>query len=216
MTQYSAKKLKELTGGVPDGSVPAAWWITTNPGQLEAYDRWAADYGDAHKKAVALAKSLGLTADDIYATGWGKRTELTGFRPTHAMTLWPGHRDHQPVPEGWRIDPKLERLMPKRKTKADRESQANKDFAAIRAVPCVHAYLTGLPTEIFIEDRAFGAGTVYRTQYLRGAQCVMAYSGGDPERSQHAIDIDESVWHRQKLSALIAMREDAAKVAGSK
>ncbi|SIJ54574.1 hypothetical protein [Mycobacteroides abscessus] len=208
MTEYSLKKLKTLVGQMPSGSVPAAWWITTDPAQLKAYDQWRSDYTDARKKAVRLAKSLGLSADHIYATSWFKTTEVTGFLPTREMQLWPGHPDHRPTPEGWRVDSKMNRLVPKRKTKADRESKANKDFAAIRKVPCVHAYLTGLPSEIYLDDRDFG-GTSYRTQYRRGDQCVFAVSGADPDRSPRTNEIDTSIWHRQKLSALIALREEA-------
>lgn len=199
---------------VPSKSaLPAVWWLTADPNQIDAYDRWQADY-DAHREKVdAFAKSLGLDgADSAFMWSHGTATVLTGFNAPTAMRYWSGHPEHQPVPEGWRLDKKTDCLVPSRKTKADRESQANKDFDALKRVPNVGAYMSGLPAEISLDDRDFG-GTIYWIRYRRGENCVWAYSGGDPDRQPEKranTQIDTSVWHRMKLSILAALMEEKA------
>ncbi|MES5383893.1 hypothetical protein ABVN64_30310 [Mycolicibacterium conceptionense] len=194
------------------GGLPAAWWITTNPDLIAAFDRYRGDFESGREGVERLAQSIGLTADDALITTWGNISELTGFNAPTRMRYWSGHPDHQPVPEGWRLDKKTDRLVPSRKTKADRESEVNKAFAAVKKIPNVRAYMKGLPTEIYLDDRDFG-GTIYGVNYRRGAECVWAYSGGDPDRQsesdrRHAV-IDTSIWHRMKLSVLMALREEA-------
>lgn len=213
MTEFSVDELRDLIGKVPGGAIPAAWWVTVDPEQLAAYDRWLDDYTAHRTKIQKFAETIGLTADDAFFSAWGDRAHLTGFRVPQFMGHWnTEHPKYRPVPEGWRIDKKTNRLVPSRKTKADRESQANKEFAAHRSIPDVHAYVTGLPTEIYLDDRDFG-GTIYRVNYRRGDRCVWAYSGGDPDRQPEKRmneSVNASIWHRQKLSPLIALREEQA------
>lgn len=200
---------------VPSKSaLPAAWWLTADPNQLDAYDQWLSDY-DAHREKVdAFAKSLGLDgADSACVWSHGTGSMLLGFAAPTFMGHWNTELpDYRPIPAGWRIDKKNDTLVPSRKTKADRESQANKDFDALKRVPNVGAYMSGLPTEISLDDRDFG-GTIYWIRYRRGENCVWAYSGGDPDRQPEKranTQIDTSVWHRMKLSILAALMEEKA------
>lgn len=214
MTEFSIDELRRMVGKVPTGAIPAAWWITTESEQIAAYDRWVVDYDDHRHKIESLAATIGLTANDAFYMAYSDVSRLTGFAVPHGMNLWPSNKDHIPVPAGWRIDKKTDRLVPSRKTKADRESQANKDFAAVAKIPNVSAYMTGLPNEIYVENRDMG-GTIYRTQYRRGDECVMAFSGGDPDRTPErkrwdTTDVDANTWHRQRISVLVALREEQA------
>lgn len=200
---------------VPSKSaLPAAWWLTADPNQIDAYDRWLADY-DAHRDKVdAFAKSLGLDgSDSALIWSFGTASELTGFTKPYNMGHWDTSRpDYRPIPEGWRFDKKRDALVPSRRTKADRESQANKDFDALLKVPNVASYMTGLPSDISLDDRDFG-GTIYGVRYRRGENCVWAYSGGDPDRQPEKRAnnaIDTTVWHRMKLSVLAALMEEKA------
>lgn len=213
MGEYTVEELRELVGKTfPGGGVPAVWWVTTDPEQLAAYDRWVADYETSRARTEALATSLGLTAADSYCWSDGRRTTMAGFKPPAFMGHWnTEHPEYRPIPPGWRIDKKENRLVPSRRTKADRESQANKDYDAIRSVPNVGAYMSGLPGEIMLDDRGWG-GTIYYVRYRRGDNCVWAYSGGDPDRQpdKRVNDaVDTAIWHRQKLSVLLALREMA-------
>ncbi|MGK9270456.1 hypothetical protein KXR83_05580 [Williamsia muralis] len=209
------ERIRGLVGDkAPKGSVPAAWWITTDADQIAAYDRWVADYKAYVDQVQALAEKLGLRVEDARLSSFAGQSRLTGFAPTRGMRLWSGHPEYVPAPVGWRIDSKSDHLVPKRKTKAYRESQANKDFKALRVVPDVVAYMSGLPSEIYLDDRDWG-GTAYGVHYRRGAKCVMAFSGGDPDRQSEDMRhrearIDAAIWERLPLSALLILREKAA------
>lgn len=212
MTVYSVKDLEYLVGldQVPlRGPLPAVWWVTVEPELLDAYDRWKADYAVHYERVRVLAESIGVKVESGRTWSFNGRTELSGFTPPHEMLLWAGHPEHVPVPAGWRLDRKEGRLVPSRRTKADRESQVNRDWAAVKRIPDVQAYMRGLPNEIMLSDREFG-GTMYKVVYWRGVRAVMAYTGADPDRSEDKLEIDRGLWHRQKLSALATLRERAA------
>lgn len=196
------------------GPVPAAWWLTLDPDQIAGYDRWSRDYDESCEKVTELAKSIGLELGDARIwRPWGKEPAgLSGFLPPTYMGHWntelPGYR---PIPEGWRIDKKKGLLVPARKTKADRESQANKAFAAAQCIPNVRSYLSGLPDSVYLDDRDFG-GTIYQMRYRRGARCVWAYCSGDPDRQPNNGmngQVDTTIWRRQPLSTLVALMEHA-------
>lgn len=212
MTEYSVDEARDLIGidYIPrPGGIPAVWWITTDSNQLAAYDRWQADF-DAHRDKVAVfAATVGLKdTDAMMWTGFG-RSEFTGFRAPQSMLYYQGHPEHKHTPDGWRIDRKKGYLVPVRRTKKDRESQVNKDFNALSNVPNVRQYVSGLPTDIYLDNRDFG-GTIYQVGYRRGEKCVWAYCGGDPDRSpDHRKNAyDTTIWHRQKLSVLVALTEE--------
>ena len=200
------------------GPLPAAWWLTTDPGQLDAFDRWAKDYAAHVERIGELAATIGLTAEDAYISSFGRRTDLVGFRVPVAMTYWQGHPDAQPVPEGWRIHRQTAtpKLVPARKTKALREGPVCRAFAAVERFPNVRAYLSGIPTDLYLEDRGWGGGTMYAVNYRRGEACVWAYCGGDPDRQteeqtrRKGFEVDETVWSRMPLSVLAKLMEEKA------
>lgn len=198
--------LRSLIGDkVPNGDIPAAWWISTDPEQLAAYDKWVADYDARREQIKKLTDSLGLEITDAYSWSGGGVSELVGFLAPTFMGHWNTELpEYRPIPEGWRIDKKKNYLVPLRKTKADRESQANKDFAAVRRLPNVSSYLKGMPKELWLP------GHIYSTGFRRGEHCVIGYIFGDPDRAEKTdrFVVDTSIWKRQKLSALIALREE--------
>lgn len=211
---YTLEEVRELFGDrIPKigHAGPAAWWITTDQTQQDAYDRWVDDY-EAHRTNIeGLAQTIGMHAEDAYYSSFYQSSTLSGFQVPTFMGHWNHeHPDYRPVPAGWRIDKKQNRLVPSRKTKADRESQANKDFAAVKAIPNINAYLTGMPSEIHLDDRDFG-GTMYRVHYRRGDNCIAAFSGGDPDRQPEKRlneTTDTTIWQRQKLSVLLALGDN--------
>lgn len=72
MSEFSTEYLDELIGKpMPGGAVPAIWWVTTDRAQMDAHDRWSADY-DAHlNKIKALAESIGLGNSSIRVISYG-------------------------------------------------------------------------------------------------------------------------------------------------
>ncbi|ACU41892.1 hypothetical protein SEA_HALEEMA_54 [Mycobacterium phage Haleema] len=217
MTAVDLDTARQLIGdGVPStGALPAAWWISTDPEIIEAYDRWKSDYAAHRDRVDAFVRDTfgGTGAEDAMMWSHGTRSVISGFTPPHEMTIWPGHDDYRPPPTGWRVDSKSHLLVPSRKTKADRESDANKVFDAIKQVPNLGSYIFGLSPELFLDDRGWG-GTVYYTRYRRGDNCVWAYSGGDPDRQltddRRAFKVAAIVWTRMPLSTLAKLMEEKA------
>ncbi|MGU3650641.1 hypothetical protein [Mycolicibacterium sp. A43C] len=208
--ELSVDELAKLIGDrIPTGTVPAAWWITTDPDQLAAYDRWIADYDARREDIKRLADTLGVDVTDARTWHGFGSTSLLGFTPPPYMGHWNTELpEHRPIPDGWRIDKKKNLLVPSRRTKADRDSQANRDFNAVARIPHLTKYLTGMAGEIEIDHP--GGGRIYFTGYTRGEQCVLALSGGDPDRQsgeRRKAEIDTSIWHRQRVATLVALRE---------
>ncbi|WGH20792.1 hypothetical protein QLT00_gp09 [Gordonia phage Commandaria] len=209
MTEYSADQLEELIGidSFPDfRGVPAAWWITIDDDQLAAWERYETDRNEWFTRAQKLVKSLGLD-EGVMISSFGKRTDVVGIKPSEEMrrSEW---RGPSLVPEGWRIDSKKGYLLPKRRTKADRDSQANKDFAAIVRVPDSAAYITGLPEYLQLDDGPGLSGHLYPFNVRKGEKCVMAFCAGDPDRAEKSRDHKIAEWwERQPLSTMHALRE---------
>lgn len=210
MTEYTVDQLEELIGidNFPNfHGVPAAWWITTDADQLAAWERYRADRNEWFERARALTQKLGLGDKGVMVSSFGKRTDVVGIQPSSEMRKsdWYGP---SLVPEGWRIDSKSGHLKPKRKTKADRESQASKDFASIQRVPDSAAYIKGLPDYLQLDDGPGMSGHLYPFQVRKGEKCLMAFCGGDPDRAEKSRDHKIAEWwERQPLSAMHALRE---------
>jgi hypothetical protein len=201
MSDYTHAELTKLIGDkLPGGGVPAAWWISTDDEVIRLFDQWKKS-DRAHRERVhELATELGCTE-------WmqsGRGGTVRGFIPPREMTLYSGHPECIPVPDHWRIDSKSGYLMPSRKTKADRESDANEKFAAIKRAPQLET--PGMPADLWLP------GMVYGVQIRRGDACVMAFCGGDPDRveSRNDFAVDEGLWTRLPLSAFHLMREAVA------
>ncbi|QRI45249.1 hypothetical protein SEA_ENNEA_13 [Gordonia phage Ennea] len=207
---YSADQLEELIGldKFPDfRGIPAAWWITTSTLQLAAWERYQADRDEWFERARALTQKLGLGDEGVLVSSFGKRTDVVGIKPSEEMrrSEW---RGPSLVPEGWRIDSKSGYLRPKRKTKADRESQANKDLAAIQRVPDSAAYIKGLPEYLQLDDGPGLSGHLYPFNVRKGEKCLMAFCAGDPDRAEKSRDHKiADWWERQPLSTMHALRE---------
>ncbi|AVI03676.1 hypothetical protein SEA_CONFIDENCE_46 [Gordonia phage Confidence] len=196
------ENIRTLVGDkLPGGGVPAAWWITTDAEVLRKFDEWA-DAEFAHNQAVsALAEELGCKRWFTF----GRGGNVVGFDPPRYMGHWNiEHPEYVPIPLGWRIDSKSGYLVPSRRTKKDRESDANKKFAAIKRATQLET--PGMPQDLWLP------GAVYGVSVRRGEACVMAFCGGDPDRaeSRREFDVDENIWERLPLSTFHLLREEGA------
>lgn len=192
-------QVRDLVGDkLPTGGIPAAWWIATDAGVVEKFDQWSALEFEHQNAVASLGESLGCKR--WMASGRGG--DVMGFVPPSGMGTWESHPDYQPVPAHWRIDSKSGYLVPSRKTKADRESDAAKQFAAIQRAPDLET--PGMPRDLWIP------GHIYGVSIRRGESCVMAFCGGDPDRAEgrNEFVVDESIWERLPLSIFHLLRED--------
>ncbi|AKJ72224.1 hypothetical protein TPA4_59 [Tsukamurella phage TPA4] len=181
------------------GAMPAAWWLTTDPEILDGIDEYDAAYKKWHDGVFALADELGVKKA---MTG---RFGLYGFIPTAEMRA-----DRTLIPAGWRIDAKRDYLVLSRKRKADRESDAAKRFNEVCAAPQEYRFFTPMDLEVELPtDRRDGSFHRYSPAYRRVEHAVMAVIGADPDRVPGADSkVETTVWHRQKLSVLVALAEE--------
>ncbi|AXH49014.1 hypothetical protein SEA_CRATER_55 [Gordonia phage Crater] len=183
---------------LPGGGVPASWWITTDAEVLRLFDEWSTAEFEYQNRVANLGEELGC--ERWMCSGHGG--SLMGFVPPTGMGTWESHPEFKPVPTGWRIDSKTRYLVPGRRTKADRESAANKRFADLKHAPQLST--PGMPQELWLP------GAVYGVSIRRGEACVMAFCGGDPDRaeSRREFEVDESIWERLPLSTFHLLREE--------
>ncbi|MDJ0010144.1 hypothetical protein [Gordonia alkanivorans] len=197
----TVEEVRELIGDkLPGGGVPAAWWITTDAEVLRLFDKWSTAEHEYQNRIADLGEELGCERWASYGFGGG----LAGFMPPKGMGRWEGHPDYKPVPAGWRIDSKSGYLVPSRRTKADRESDANKRFTELKRAPQLET--PGMPTDLWLGSRIYGVSI------RRGDSCVMAFCGGDPDRaeSRREFEVDESIWERLPLSTFHLLREEVS------
>lgn len=200
MTDLDYNRIQSLIGDtLPGGGAPAAWWLSTDADIIQLFDDWADADTVHHNKIADLAKELGCTQ----WMGGRRRHALLGFIPPSGMTKWESHPDYRPIPEGWRIDSKSRWLVPSRRTKKDRESEANTRFSELRRAPQLST--PGMPQDLWLP------GYIYGVDIRRGDSCVMAFCGGDPDRtSRNEFTVDETKWERLPLSIFHRLREEAA------
>lgn len=182
------------------GAMPAAWWLTTDPAILDGIDEYNAAHTRWHDAVYELADELGVT------DAWRGYRGLSGYVPTADM-----RRDRELIPTGWRIDSKSGYLVPSRRTKADRESDAAQRFDAIASAPRQSRFFALMDLEVKLPtgngDMSFRR---YEPTYRRVEHAVMAVIGADPDRVPGSDSkVETTVWHRQKLSVLVALDEQA-------
>ncbi|WAA19638.1 hypothetical protein SEA_DALILPOP_11 [Gordonia phage Dalilpop] len=211
---YTADQVIELVGGldkIPNmRGLAAAWWITASKTQLDHWSRYSARRNEWYDRCKVLLAEMGLD-DGVMVSSFGKHTDVVGIQPSQEMRKADWRGTEGVIPEGWRIDSKSGYLLPKRRTKKDRESKANKDFASIRKVPDSAAFVEGLPDIVSIDDRPDGGGHWYGFDIRAGEKCLMAFCGGDPDRSSEQRKPEIAPWwDRQKISVLAELRERKA------
>ncbi|QDH91826.1 hypothetical protein SEA_PHRAPPUCCINO_151 [Mycobacterium phage Phrappuccino] len=192
-TVFDITALAERVGRLPDGDAPQAWFVSDAPEVLAAYEKAHVDYKHWVKRTQELAKDLGITGDRAY---------FSGFNGEYLKGLYPD-TSYGPVPEGWRRE-KKGYLVPVRKTKADRTSEANKRMNAVRKVPRTICYLPGMP------DYAWGDHRIFSGRPVRdGDKAVVVLFGYDPfadERFAERLDTD--TWDQYPLSVYHLLKEN--------
>ena len=201
------QEARKKIGKVVTGGMPAAWWYSDDAENNAAYERWREDYRRRSDEIIEFGKAQGINdRGDIRIWEGGKYTELRGFAPPKGMGKWESHPNYMPVPEGWRIDSKSGYLVPSRRTKKDRESEANKEFNRLRRIPNSLAYMSGMPEDLFIPG-SHGVTHMYSPTIWKGGQFVAAYIGGDPDRSEQPFKVDGTKWHRLPLDLYRQLRD---------
>lgn len=194
MLDTSPESLAPLVSPLNIDTAPAAWWVTVDSAHLEEYAAFRSDLDTWMKEAGQLARDAGGDPEYVQASrGFGDR-RLAGFGTVRG----------QDTAAGWRIDSKSHLIVPSRRTKADRESDAAKRFAALSAVPTPSRYVTGISHGLFLPGMWYGVAIARRGTVL------LAFCNGDPDRADPGDRRDFTVddtWSRIPLSTFHQLRE---------
>ncbi|GAB18322.1 hypothetical protein GOEFS_051_00170 [Gordonia effusa NBRC 100432] len=191
-------EIANAIGTIPGGGAPAAWWYSDDADNIAGYKRHEIARNEWFARFQTFAETHQGKSDEAPTwSSWDGSITLKGL-----VT-----KDGHAIPEGWRFDHKTSLMVPSRKTKADRESNVSKEFAALRRVPAPRDYMTGMPASLW------GDHTISPVEIsmLTGGTVVIAFCGSDPDRvnpgRRRYFPVDESKWHRLPLSTFHRLRD---------
>jgi hypothetical protein len=180
------KSLSDTLGTMPAGQIPVAWWSSTHPEVIKAYEDFDRDIRRWRQKLGELLALSGLPADTrLFHRG---SDTMIGF------TVPP-----QGAPEGWRVD-KGNHLVPRQRTKAEREGQIFTRFKELQPIPRAVDYLPGMPHTLWMDDR------VFFPQVFRPAIAVLVFIMGNPAKAAEPFIVGEQ-WTEMKMSTFHLLRE---------
>jgi hypothetical protein len=202
LPDHSLKSLAEVLGPLPEGDVPAAWWVSTHPDVLDKYEQWRVAYAGWRDRFAELCEISGFDRATVKISVLGEDT-LAGLSVPELKT----HTWWRQTKEGlW---------VPRKRTKAEKDSQVTARFNACRRIPWVLNYVPGLPQGLWIPGPGL-ATTVYPVKVRRAKgrdTAVVAFVGADPDKANPAFEVSEH-WSKMKLSTFHMLRERAAAAGG--
>jgi hypothetical protein len=192
---FSVKGMAALIGKLPPGDLPAAWFMSLHHDVLAAYRRFDTDAEAWRGRMAELIGIGGLPHRLRFSTLGGDY--LVGLIPPQDMT--------EP-PRWWRID-KEGLLIPRKRTRAERDGQVNKLWKQLRDIPRAVDYLPGIPNTLWappaggsMADRGFAV------HIRKPAEAVLAFVGFDPDKASQPFVVDGQ-WTKMKLSTFHLLRE---------
>jgi hypothetical protein len=186
-------ELADVIGELPAGDTPAAWYASTEPEVLKAYQDFKDDHAAWRTRMATLVEVSGLPPSDppetLIVTGLGSEY-LIGLKPTQSLTR---------TPRWWRVDHQGN-LVPRRRTMAEKNSAVNLAFQAARRIPRAVDYMDGLPNALW----AFNVA--YPVHIRKPARAVLVFLGYDPDRADPPFEVGE-MWTRMKMSTFHMLLE---------
>jgi hypothetical protein len=186
------KSLAETVGPLPEGDVPAAWWVSTHPEVIEKYEAWRQAHQGWRDRFAELCEISGFDRATVRIAALGEDALVGLF--VEGLTEHPW----------WRQD-KKGFWVPRKRTKAEKSSEVTQRFNAARRIPSVLHYVPGLPHSLWLlnPDRVYPV----KVRRAKGNNtAVLAFVGADPEAASPAFEVSQH-WARMKLSTYHLLRE---------
>lgn len=178
--------LARVVGEVPAGDAPAAWWLSLHPEVLSAYEAWRVQRQAWGDRLTELCQESGLPPRPMTAGG-----ELIGIIPDAGMK----------APQWWRMT-KEELLVPRKRTRAEKEGDVLRRWLDLNRVPMAVEYLPGMPNTLWGADKKAYPVHIQRTP----EKAVLAFVGYPPMGAKIAFEPDGR-WTKMKLSTFYQLRE---------
>lgn len=191
MPELTLRDLHLQIGQLPDGDTPAAWWISTHPKILKGYEEYLTDAKAWNKAYQELLDKGGLPPETLYVAAAKKGLE--GLVAPRGMGT---------PPRWWRKD-KNGRLVPRRRTKAEKSSVVNGLWNTCLEIPRAIDYMVG------ISDTVWTLNAGYPVMIRRPRKAVLAMVGTDPGKADPPFEVSEH-WSRMKISTWHMLRERQA------
>lgn len=188
LPQRSLQYLSSVVGKLPQmDTPPAAWYFSMDPQVVGDYEK----YRVAHQAWRDRLTEL-IELSDM-------KPETTAYRASvgHLVALVP--KDLDEPPRWWR---KLKNgdLVPRVRTKAEKNSEVCERFKALHDIPRAVDYLTGMSTDLWTDER------VYPVHVRKPGQAVLVFLACDPDKATFPFTVDAR-WSRLKLSMFYALKE---------
>ena len=193
LPDHSLKSLAELVGTLPAGDVPTAWYLSTHPEVLDAYQKFQVDHKAWRDRFAELCECAGLTAGKVKMSTYGGES-LRGLydKPTKDLRWWRLTKDGI-----W---------TPRKRTKAEKNSVIAQRFRAAAVIPCAVSYLPGMPHSLWLPGPEM-ATTVYPVHVRKSGEAVVVFLGAEPEdATEFPFEVGPQ-WSRMKLSTYHALKE---------
>jgi hypothetical protein len=186
-------ELAELIGDLPQGDTPAAWFCSVEPEVLKAYQDFKDDHAAWVTRMKALYEVSGLTpsdpSDHPVVTELGSEY-LIGLKPPQRLSR---------TPRWWRVDHQGN-LVPRKRSKAEKNSPVNQAFQAARRIPRAVDYFDDLP------NAAWTTKAAYPVHVRKPARAVLVFLAVDPADTDPPFEPGPH-WIRMKMSTFHQLRE---------
>lgn len=193
MPEHSLKSMAEVVGTLPGGDIPAAWYLSLDPEVLAKYEQWRQAYAAWKDRYTELCERNGIAPTTKYRR-LGEDTVL-GIDGTAELnpTWW------RKTKEGY--------WVPRKRTRAEKTSEAFQRFHAARRIPNAFRYVPGIASSVWIEGKGNDWAThVYPVHLRKPGQAVLAFVGVNPDHACPPFEVGPQ-WSRMKLSVYHQLRE---------
>lgn len=201
LPDHSIHSLAAVIGQLPTGDVPLAWYISTTD---EVIKGWADYVGAKAEWNNDYARLLDITA-------LPGDTKFITHAKGHFVGIY-ARREHAqitPVPTRWLRANREGYFVPRKRTKAEKESEVSRLFESLEHVPQATDFVPGMPDTLWSQS-----GMPYPVHMRRSSgnadpdygPAVCAFVGADPDCADPPFVVSEH-WTRMKLSTFHLLRE---------
>lgn len=194
MPDHSLKSMAEVVGTLPPGDIPAAWYLSLDDEVLAKYEEWRQAHAAWKDRYAEMCEKCGFPASTGFR-GLGDDTIVGLDLPETTDWAW-----WRKTREGY--------WVPRKRTRAEKTSEAYQRFHAVRRIPHVLNYVPGMPHSVWIEGLGNDWAThVYPVKLRKPGQAVLAFVGADPDKTTFTPFEVGPQWSRMKLSVYHALKE---------
>lgn len=188
LPESTVDSLSKTLGTMPEGDVPAAWYSSIHPNVLKGWDKYRAERFSWQDRYHELLAEINLSQGTQFMTS--AKSHFIGIVPPKGV---------KKIPRWMRLD-KNGYWVPRKRTKAEKESRISTLFAQLEHIPQAEEFVPGMPNTLWT---SFGA---YPVTFRKPGPSVLAFVGTNPDDADPPFEVGPQ-WSRMKLSTYHLLRE---------